>query len=183
MKNKNLLGILVLIAASSCSPMRSSAHDERHLWELTLHEVKTNLDDLRHDVSCFKAEMQILEERLKYEETAIASLKEAQAEIGKLSQQIASLEKKGQRGEDVQKLLAHANETTIALTQFKERIRELEGELLANAPRAKSHKVKSGDSLEKIAKLHNTSVEKVKKLNRLESDRILPGQELALPNE
>lgn len=189
MKSKYLLWAVTLMALPSCSPMRSSAHDEKHLWELTLHEVQTNLDDLRHDISCFKAELQIIDGRIKYSENALASLKQDQM------QQIAALEKrwngaeKNQKTEEIQKLLAHANETTIALTQFKDRIQELEGELLSQNRRLsvkakpETYKVRSGDSLEKIARAHSTSVEKVKKLNRLENDRIVAGQELVLPNE
>ena len=179
------------MALSSCSPIRSSAYDEKHLWELTLHEVQTNLDDLRHDVSCFKTELQILDGRTKYSENAIAICKQELAQVDKLSGQLAAIEKrwsgieKNQKIEEIQKLLAHANETTLALTQFKNRIQELEGELLARGPKisSKTYTVKSGDSLEKIARIHGTSVDKMKKLNRLENDRIMPGQEITLPNE
>lgn len=172
------------MALSSCSPMRSSAHDERHLWELTLHEVQTNLDDLRHDISCFKAELQIIDGRIKYSENALVALKQEQA------QQIAALEKrwngveKNQKSEEMQKLLAHANETTLALTQFKDRIEELESEILMKGikPKQETYTVRPGDSLEKIARSHNTSVEKVKKLNNLQNDRIRPNQELAIPH-
>jgi LysM repeat protein len=177
--------------------MRSSAHDERHLWELTLHEVQTNLDDVRHDVRCFQAELQILDARIKSSESALTVLQQEQSHLEKLSDQLAHLEKKwsslekNKQSEDVQKLLTHANETTMALTQFKERIQELEGELLSQHRKfdqnskqfAKTYKVRPGDSLEKIARAHNTSVEKVKKANRLESDRIVPGQQLTLPSE
>jgi LysM repeat protein len=200
MKNKHFWLALVAINLSSCSPMRSSAHDERHLWELTLHEVQTNLDDVRHDISCFKTDLQILEERTRSSESALASLKQEQGQVAKLSQQLANLEKKWgaqdklKQTDELQKLLAHANETTLALTQFKERIQELENELLSQGRKfdkiakketspSNHYKVRPGDSLEKIARAHNTSVEKVKKLNHLETDRIVPGQQLTLPDE
>ncbi len=191
MKNKHVLWAMSFMALSSCSPIRSSAYDEKHVWELTVHEVQTNLDDLRHDVKCFQTELQILDGRTKYSENAIAMLKQELSQVDKLSGQLASIEKrwsgieKNQKTEEIQKLLAHANETTLALTQFKDRIQELEGELLARGPKisSKTYTVKAGDSLEKIARVHGTSVDKVKKLNRLEKDHIVPGQELALPNE
>src|SRR3990167_6069187 len=82
-----------------CSPLRTSLHDEHHQWELTIHEVQTNLDDLRHDTNCFQSELQILEGRIKYFENALTSLKQQdlekhQARIDQIFQQLHSLEKK-----------------------------------------------------------------------------------------
>ena len=57
MKNKNKKNLILLffipLFFSSCSPMKSSPKEEKHQMELTLHEVQTNLDDLRHDLNCF----------------------------------------------------------------------------------------------------------------------------------
>jgi LysM repeat protein len=46
----------------------------------------------------------------------------------------------------------------------------------------KSYRVKAGDSLEKIARNHHTSVEVIQKINKLPSDKIVVGQELRLPD-
>ncbi len=210
--------ILALLANSGCSPLRSSPHDEKHQWELTLHEVQTNLDDIRHDVNCYQTEIQILDGRIKHYENALASLKQQdlekqQAKIDQLSQQIHALEKKWTMVEkaqntdakDVEQLLSHANETTAALSQLKSRLQELEQDLLSQNRRFdelakikdhletiakgmggesfKTYKVRSGDSLEKIARAHHTLVEKIKKVNRLDQDLIVVGQELKIPNE
>ncbi|HSX10410.1 MAG TPA: LysM peptidoglycan-binding domain-containing protein [Chlamydiales bacterium] len=218
MIRKVLLGALTLLIAPSCSPLRSSPNDEKHQLELTLHEVQTNLDDLRHDINCFQTELQILDGRIKYYENTLASLKQHdlekhQAKIEQISQQIQNLEKKwaslekGQQGDmsELRELSSHANETTAALSQFRDRISELEGEILSQNRRFdelaklkgnietlakglgagsfKIYKVKSGDSLEKIARVHKTNVEQIKKLNNLEQDLIVVGQELKIPNE
>jgi LysM repeat protein len=45
----------------------------------------------------------------------------------------------------------------------------------------KIYKVKSGDSLEKIAKQNNTTIKKLKELNNLTNDQIIIGQKLQLP--
>ena len=45
----------------------------------------------------------------------------------------------------------------------------------------KGYRVKKGDSLYRLAKLTNTSIAKLKSLNRLKSDKIMLGQELILP--
>lgn len=205
------------LICTSCSPLRSSPNDEKHQLELTLHEVQTNLDDLRHDINCFHTEMQILDGRIKYFENTLASLKQndlekQQAKIDQLSQQVQTLEKKwvsldkNQQGDgkDLRELASHANETTAALAQFKDRIGELEQEIgsqnrrfdelsklkghIENLAKGLSadfiiYRVKPGDSLEKIARSHKTAVEKIKKLNHLEQDLIVVGQELKIPSE
>jgi chromosome segregation ATPase len=175
------------------------------------------LDDLRHDINCFQTELQILDGRIKYYENTLSSLKQhdlekQQAKIEQLTGQIQSLEKKwltlekNQTGEiaELETLSSHANETTAALAQFKNRINELEGEIhLQNrrfdeVAKLKGHieylakgfqgefklyRVKPGDSLEKIARTHKTAVEKIKKLNSLDQDLIVAGQELKIPIE
>ena len=62
---------LGLLALASCSPLRTSPHDDKHQWELKLHEVETRLEDLRHDTNCFQTELQILDERIKYYENLL----------------------------------------------------------------------------------------------------------------
>ena len=215
MKKSFLFSFLSLLAAS-CSPLKSSPNDEKHQLELTLHEVQTNLDDLRHDINCFQTELQILDGRIKYYENTLSSLKhhdleKQQAKIDQLIAQLQVLEKKwlslenGQKEdlEQIQTLSAHANETTAALSQFRNRIGELEKDIFSQnrkfdeVAKLKGHietlaesfqnnykiyKVKAGDSLEKIARINQTSVEKIKELNELNQDLIVIGQELKVPN-
>lgn len=208
-----------ILLITGCSPLKSSPNDQRHQMELTLHEVQTNLDDLRHDIHCFKTELQILDGKIKHSEHAIASLKQQdlekqQLKLDQLSTHLQSLEKRWgltekSRESDVQELRqlsSYAKETSMALSQFKERIEELERELVNEQRRleelgklkgniehlAKSirgtekykiYKVRQGDSLEKIAKSHKTTVEKIKKINELEQDLIVVDQELKIPFE
>lgn len=201
----------------SCSPLKNSPHDDKHQWELKLHEVLTNLDDLKHDINCFQTEIQILDGRIKYYENALASLKQQdiekqQAKLEQIARDLNALEKKwaaydksqeGAKG-DMQQLASHANETTSALSQFKSRIQELEQEILNQnrrfedlaklkgnietiaksfKPGFKLYKVRPGDSLEKIANIHHTKVDRIKKLNDLDRDLIVVDQELKIPIE
>lgn len=114
-----------------------------------------------------------------------------------------SLEKDQQEGEKQRKSLSlQADETLAALAQFKDRIAELEQELHVQNSRFeevaklkgnieslvkevagnfKIYKVRAGDSLERIARAHKTSVEKIKQSNRLDEDLIVIGQELKIP--
>ena len=207
---KTLLLFPLFLILAGCSPLRTSPHDERYQWELTIHEVQTNLDDLRHDTNCFETEIQILDGRIKCFENALASLKQPD-KIDQIAHQLLSLEKKwaafekkqdmGKEG--VENLSSHAKETNMALAQFKNRIEELETEVLSQNRRLealsklktnietltkalkseghKIYKVRPGDSLEKIAKNHKTDVATLKQLNQLQQDRIVVDQELKIP--
>jgi LysM repeat protein len=48
----------------------------------------------------------------------------------------------------------------------------------ATSTKAKSYRVKAGDSLDKIAKTQHISIEALRKINNLTSDKIMIGQEL-----
>lgn len=205
----------VIGALSSCSPLKTSANDERHQLELTLHEVQTNLDDLRHDINCFQTELQILDGRIKYYENTLSTLKtqdlEKQEErINYLSEQIDALKQRSlsiesaQREEtsELKELSLHADETVAALSQFRNRIYDLEKEINSQnnrfdemgkmkknienlvkgyQGRYKIYRVKAGDSLEKIARMNKSSVEKIQEANKLKQDLIVIGQELKIP--
>src|SRR5690606_23699884 len=134
-----LLAPLLFCILQGCSPLRTSEHDERHQFELRLHEVQTNLDDFRHDINCLQTELQILDGRLHYYETALSTLKQQDLEkqneqIEKLAKLLTKLEEKANQGEKVEisqretlkNLSHHANETTACLTQFRSRIQEME---------------------------------------------------------
>ena len=55
--------------------------------------------------------------------------------------------------------------------------------LLLTAPTYENYyTVKSGDSLYSIAKRNNTTVDEIKKLNKLSSNLLSVGQKLILPN-
>jgi LysM repeat protein len=210
---------LSLAFLAACSPIKSSPHDQKHQLELTLHEVQTNLDDLRHDIHCFKTELQIIDGRIKHSENALNTVKQQDIEkqqirneqisnhLQMLEKRLAAFEKSSSAdSEERRELISHAKEMTAVLVQFKNRIEELERELvvsqrrfeefgklkgtiesLANSLRPtdsqKTYKIKQGDSLDKIAKQHKTTVEKIKKLNGLQQDLIVVGQEIKIPND
>lgn len=214
---KLFLALGCSIFFASCSPLKSSPREEKHQLELTLRGLQTNLDDQRHDLSCFQTELQILDGRIKYYENALSALKQhelesQQAKLEQIQQQFQALETKltgfaslqESEAKDLRQLLTHANETTSALTQFKEWILELEQNLHQQNKRfdeiaklkgqfdtiskqlpqaeGKIHKVRPGDSLEKIARLYKISVESIKKENNLDQDLIVVGQQLRIPS-
>src|SRR3990167_10501117 len=139
MKRFIFLSLFSLIAG--CSPLKTSPHDEKHQMELTLHEVQTNLDDLRHDIHCFKTELQIVDSRIcQFESSKLIEPDKIQAKLDHLSQQIQNLEKKWistekTRESKEKELNLYANETTAALIQCKSRTDDLEKVLTHNQKR------------------------------------------------
>jgi chromosome segregation ATPase len=131
-----------------------------------------------------------------------------QNKISLFEKKISSLEQKNDTLlNDLKQLQTHANTTTSSLSMFKSKMGDLEENvnlsvttlksavesllkamqkntlqevILDNKSVSKSYKVKSGDSLEKIAKAHGLKVEQLKKLNHLTKDRINVGQDLIL---
>jgi LysM repeat protein len=122
----------------SCSPLKSSPDDEKHKLELTLHEVQTNLDDAKHDISCFQTDLRILEDRMRQQEQSFTSLKKETSdklyfEYKALVQKCAALENQIKEfklwQEDVtaqiKSALTHANEITTAISQHQKKLSEL----------------------------------------------------------
>lgn len=223
MQNKLSFGKLAFALAlsffiGSCSPIKTSSKDEKLQLELTLHEVQTNLDDLRHDLNCFKTDFQIIEGKIGNQENQIEGVKQKQttqtlAMIDSLSDKIKALEakiadaEKNQTAEisDLEKLSFHAKETNTSLSQYKEKLVELETKVITQGKRFDevkklketldaiasslkigndgfySYKVKAGDSLDKIAKSNKITVEQLKRINNLDQDLIVIGQELRIP--
>ncbi|MEI6241790.1 MAG: LysM peptidoglycan-binding domain-containing protein [Chlamydiota bacterium] len=205
----------------ACSPLKSSPKEERLQAELSMHEMQTTLDDCKHDLHCLKADYQIMEGRIQHEENLVSTMKEEflqklQVKLDQLAKQVHEMDLKVVQNEklkenvskDVVQLSTHANETSNALSQYKEKIDELEKALLvqnkklesltkvkgtlesiAKSMKTSSHRdssyttyrVKPGDSLEKIAKINKVSIEALKKNNHLQQDLIVVGQELQIP--
>ncbi|MGL4348936.1 MAG: LysM peptidoglycan-binding domain-containing protein [Chlamydiales bacterium] len=101
---------------------------------------------------------------------------------------------------ELKELNLHAHSTTTALSQYKSRISELE--VLINEKlkeftsirheleviseplslvASKKYRVQKGDTLKKIAKTMNISLEELKQVNHLQGDTIYVEQELIIP--
>lgn len=189
-----------------CSPLKSSP-DQEHQNELTLHQMKTTIDDLSHDVRCFKADMEILGEKINHAKNhkEIERLNQRQKEVDQIVDTLASKlqglqTQQAQLVKNLEKLSSFSEDTTLSLNQFKQKITNLhksQKELhlalnqvmslkysikeLASLSPDKIYKVLPGDSLEKIARHYDTTVDKLKIENNLNTDLIVVGQELAIP--
>lgn len=209
---KKLFFLTPLLILTGCGATGSSK-GEKHQMELSLHKVRTEVEEIKHDLNTYEIEHHVLEGKLIDQEQTIGALKQQIGELnsGKLDsfvQELQNLEKKlnqtSKKQEkiinDIRQLSSHANDTTTALAQYKDKISQFEKAIqtqnsqlqeivkikesltkLAHAETSNTYIVKSGDSLEKIARDHHTTVEKIKRLNGMNSDLIVVDQQLLLP--
>ncbi len=130
----------------------------------------------------------------------IASLKE-------MEKKNQNTEKRAQEAvAAVKDLFKHAEKTSLALQQYQSKIGELEKTLVGQSLQLEEikkikgtleelavtlkeennggsvHRVSKGESLEKIAKQYNVSINNLKKINHLDEDLIMIGQELKIPS-
>jgi len=190
MRNKKLCLLLLLTSCGSQIAVRDNASNPT-----ALEEVRIALLDVRQAYSKQQMDIDLLEEKL-----AKLSPKPLNRNLSSiLETRIQNLEKlTGQIRKDLESLSSHAGQTTKSLTQYRNQINaldkrlkdiaELKGTLdsiskAINAPASsKTYKVRSGDSLEKIARKHHTTIGALKQANGLTSNTILIGQELRIPD-
>ncbi|WP_158307188.1 LysM peptidoglycan-binding domain-containing protein [Simkania negevensis] len=181
---------------------------------MSLHKVRTEVEEIKHDLNTYEIEHHVLEGKLIDQEQTIANLKQQvsdlkqgkletfASEIQNIDKKIVQVAKKQDKIlSDIRQLSSHANETTTALAQYKEKITQFEKAIavqkeqiqdivklreglakLTNASELSNrYVVQPGDSLEKIARVKGTSVEAIKQTNNLSTDLIVVGQEILLP--
>ena len=164
-------------------------------------------DDLRHEVDNHEAEIRMFEERMNTQEVIVDSLRQQVLDANhenrelvkgnsiQLENNVSHLETsvKGMT-DDLRNLQSHGNETAKVLNQHKFKIEEIEKKMdqlqetlqlvldALQVPGSENvYQVVSGDTLEKIARKHGTSIKKIKDINTLTSDRIYVGQKLKMP--
>ncbi len=213
--------IFLFLCASAFFPLAGAPRRSYDDGDNSLREMRDSIDSLRHEVENHEIEIRMSEQRVENQEGTISSLRQQVLDAAQANKdivrgaaanteaRISSLEaaNKGLVA-DLKQLKTHANESSEALTQYKQHIGELEkmiqmqGQNIDNlqaalrsltdvlqvkegssavADSGKTYRIKSGDSLEKIAKAHGTTVKALKEMNNLTNDRIIVGQSLQLP--
>jgi LysM repeat protein len=172
---------------SALTSFRSNNNDS--LFE----EMRSEVADLKHAHHGMEVEMRLLEERLDSREQETGK-----ADVASIQHKISSLEKTiDKMSADLRSLTTYASQTSSSLAQYRDHIQELDRKLeevtklrstLSQIAKAHSssettYQVKSGDSLEKIARKFHVPLESLKRENNLSSDKIVVGQELKIPHE
>ena len=163
-----------------------------------MDEMRTEIADLKYALHGTEVELQLLEEKVERKNVVSPAPK---GDLAALQSKIALLEKTVDKmTADLKSLMTYANQTTASLSQYRDQILEIDHKLSEvsklrstltemskaySAPQPstpeKTYRVKSGDSLEKIARKFQTTSEALKKENQLTSDKIVIGQELSIP--
>ena len=158
--------LLLVGCTSSFTALRGSQ-------DPAINELRVEVADLRHALHGAETEIKLLEERLERAQDS--------NEVAELKKKIVALEK------SLDKL---SSQTSATLTAYKQQIASIEGgfgeisklrSTLLHLSK-KSYQVKPGDSLGSIARKLQVSVEALKAENNLSSDKIVVGQELAVPS-
>jgi len=210
---------IITQAAAFAAPYRSS-QSNMPAESVTLRNMQENLEGMRHSHRNQENQLREFDQKFETLETIIDSLRKqlndsSKAHKDHLSSSTSSLESKvgdlelAVKGTmaDLRQFKDHANETSAALVQYQQRLRDQEKRLdqqtqmidnLQSALKsvteilsketdestAKIYRVKSGDSLEKIAQAHQTTVKAIKELNSLPNhDRIIINQKLKIPEK
>jgi chromosome segregation ATPase len=182
--------------------MRDSLDDMRHeignhetemkMFDEKLKNLETALDSIRQ---------QLLDLKQTHKEILKSTSQDFEAKLGNLDLITKSLAAdlktikstiheaftpvKGRIG-DLEKIAETQNQNIenlqTALRSLMEILQVKEG-LKNSDSSSQTYKVKSGDSLEKIAKAHQITIDALKTVNNLSNDRIITGQKLLIPDK
>lgn len=152
---------------------------------------------LHNEVDNLQTELQMVFERMETQERLIDVLRQeveltlssAKGSNSSLSTKFTDLDVSSKAlSKDILSLRDHFNNLSKEVDKQGKSIKQLEVAMKAlldavspDKGLAGSYKVKSGDSLEKIAKDHGTTPKAIKDLNNLQKDTIYVGQNLVLP--
>lgn len=193
----NWLRIAILAASTLALPIEGRQY--RASNDTILDEIRLELSDLKHELKSALVDLNLLDERVRKDaQKPQVPVQPSSTQITALERRVANLEKLLEKA--VNDLRSLNTSTTQALTKIQNiekeisthdqrlsEINQLKGTLTSISkaigtatPNEMTYRVKAGDSLEKIARNHKISVDDLKKLNQLQSDRILIGQELKI---
>jgi LysM repeat protein len=174
---------------------------------IELSDVKHSLSNTQVEMQILEDKMRSQDKNLQASRSQNNNVAAgSEQKISLIEKKIQSIEKMQERlSSELRQLSSHANQTTTSLTQYQNRIKELESDIrdqnkliheiaelkgtlksITQAIKAdaspSTYRVKAGDSLEKIARMHKTSVDALKKANHLNSAKIVIGQEIVIPH-
>lgn len=160
-----------------------------------INDLRMEIADLKHALHGTEVEVKLLEERMEGAEGSIDNARESTD----LNRKIAILEKNLDKLASELRALTHTStQTTAVLSSYRQQIAAIDSKLdeisklrstltelsrSASPVEAVSYQVKPGDSLEKIARKYQVSVDTLKRENNLSSDKIVVGQQLAIPTK
>jgi len=175
---KIVLVLLCVHGAAFAAPARDIQHIvDNHDVEIKMLESK--LENLQ---SAVEATRQQFNDSKQQSREAIKST--SQDIEGRLNGFAGDIKVMRNRMGDLEKAIQAQNENISHLqAALKALMEALQPPAIDDAGKVKIYKIKSGDSLEKIAKINQTTVNELRKLNNMEKDRIISGQSLKVPDK
>lgn len=197
-KNNSFVSFALILVPLILGGCYSSWNQHSAVSSTEIQQLCAEVGELKRKVSGYELEFQILEEKAASQKT------KSPDSLAKLEERIGKLERFQEKiAQDLRTLHTEMQDSLSAFTQYKSRLQDLDQEIsdqnarfkelgklkqtLSSLSKAvdkegqKIHKVRSGDSLEKIARLYQANVEEIKKINHLSNDTIIIGQELKIP--
>ena len=155
---KVLLFFIPFFLTGCGATMMGNSKNSQHQAEMALHKARTDVEELRCDLNSVQAQVLILENKLGNQELALTSFKQElmgaqQSKLDELTQAVTQLEKhykqmhKQQKDvlSDLQGLAAGSGDMQAALSQYKEKMTEVEHNIAAQSKK-----------IEEISKLKKT---------------------------
>ncbi|NGX58356.1 MAG: hypothetical protein K940chlam3_01263 [Chlamydiae bacterium] len=162
---------------------------------VNLQEIKEQISFLRNDLRNMEVEFQQLKEKVSNQDVALDSVQDEVAASVK-SQKDQTLETKlDNLLAEIQAIKMHSNKLTDEIEKNRKKGLEVENNLetiqtalnsmidalgIENSS-GKIYTVKPGDSLGGIAIKHHTTINALKKANKIKGDKIIVGQKIKLP--
>lgn len=206
-----ILGMLFTSCSSHLAVMQQDKHDTSLALDeirVELADLKHALNNTQVELQILDEEVKNQDTTALKAKNGSSSLAANDPRIAALEKRLSLIEQKQDKvASEINQLTSHANQTSQSLSQYKSKIHELENSIHdqnkkiedvvqlkstlqslthaigSSTSQPSSYKVKPGDSLEKIARAHKTTVEALKKENNLTQNKILIGQELKLPSQ
>lgn len=132
---------LTLLILTSCSSFLSSVKKEDQI-DVALHELKSEIMDLKQSMDSCQVELQMLDEKLQIEHSLVQNLKNQsfnlqQSKIDSLNQDLTAIEKRIASLDFTQKKVVtdfkqvsdHSNDIISAVTQCQGRIQDIESKI------------------------------------------------------
>lgn len=146
--------------------------------------IQANKESVKDAIANLEAKISSLEIASKGLVADLKQLKTHANDSGSVLEQVEARFAKIEKMVEVQNKNLTNLETAMSSMMDAIQIKETPKERVSSkavAMKGITYKVKSGDSLEKIAKAHGTTIKILKELNNLSSDKIIVGQSLEIP--
>jgi len=169
-----------------------------------IDDLRFQLASAEHMIKGQAVSIELMEEKLRRAfSKQDPKTQELATELALLQKRLSSLESFQQKAmQDIQRLATHSNQTADKISGQQLQLARMEDLIVQHSKRLEdiqqlkvtlksisqaiakpqhAYTVKPGDTLDKIAKEHSTTVDALKKSNRIEGDRIRVGEQLQLP--